>query len=318
MISIQNVAVYDDAGIPSFMVRFKKEKNKDLFPGGSDTTHPAFIIGGEEVDEIYISQYANTIFNGKAYSWPLQRPAVNLTYEEAMSACFAKGEGWHMITAAEYALAILDSKRKNTLPHGNTYYGKDWNHREEKGIIFDDCFTLTGSGPATWAHDHTMFGIHDLNGNIWEMTAGLRLMNGVIEVIPDNNAAAPHDYGKQSNLWQPILHNGDPLKFKTEDGIVKLTTGEVEQGWDGCRWCDAESEIEVPEIVKALSLFPTDEKDGQAYIFVDTDNGRMPFRGGRYSGASYAGLGSLNLYYARSNSSGSVGFRSAFYRKTEN
>lgn len=318
MISVQNVAVYDNAGIPSFMVRFRKEKNKDLFPGGSDTTHPAFIINNEEVDEIYISQYANTIFNGKAYSWPLQKPAVNVTYEEAMAACFAKGEGWHMLTAAEYALAIHDSKRKNTLPHGNTYCGRDWNHREEQGVIFDDVFTLTGSGPATWAHDHTMFGIHDLNGNIWEMIAGLRLMNGVIEVIPNNDAAAPHDYSKQSNLWQPILHEGKPVKYKTESGIVILTTGEVEEDWDSCRWCDVKSEIEVPEIIKALSLFPTDEKDGQSYIFVDTDNERLPYRGGSYHSPTYAGLGCLILGYPRSNSYAFLGFRSAFYRKTAN
>lgn len=315
MISVQNVAVYDNAGIPSFMVRFKKEKNKYLFPGGSEATHPAFIIGGEEVDEIYISQYANTIFNGKAYSWPLQRPTTNITYEEMMAACFAKGEGWHMLTAPEYALMIHDSKRKNTLPHGNTYFGKDWNHQEEKGIVYDGGFTLTGSGPATWTHDHSIFGVHDLCGNIWEMIAGLRLMNGVIEIIPDNNAAAPHDYSKESKLWQPILHNGEPVKFKIDDEAIKLTTGEIEETWNGCRWRDVQSEIEVPEIVKALSLFQTDEKDGQAFLYVDTEGERLPCRGGGFLDASYAGLGALYLDYPRSFSIVLFGFRSAFYRK---
>lgn len=48
------VAIYDNAGIPSFMHRFRKVTNKELF-GGSDKTNAAFIIGDEEYDEIYIS-----------------------------------------------------------------------------------------------------------------------------------------------------------------------------------------------------------------------------------------------------------------------
>lgn len=43
------VAIYDDAGIPSIMHRFRRMSNKELF-GGSDKPHPAFIIGGEVFD----------------------------------------------------------------------------------------------------------------------------------------------------------------------------------------------------------------------------------------------------------------------------
>lgn len=50
------VAIYDNAGIPSIMHRFRRVTNKELF-GGSDAVHPAFIIGGEVYDEIYISVY---------------------------------------------------------------------------------------------------------------------------------------------------------------------------------------------------------------------------------------------------------------------
>lgn len=56
------VAIYDNAGIPSFMHRFRKITNRELF-GGSEKTHPAFIIGGEEYDEIFISVYENTMIN---------------------------------------------------------------------------------------------------------------------------------------------------------------------------------------------------------------------------------------------------------------
>lgn len=60
------VAIYDNAGIPSIMHRFRRVSNKDLF-GGEDKPHPAFVIGGEVVDKIYISVYQNTMINGKPY-----------------------------------------------------------------------------------------------------------------------------------------------------------------------------------------------------------------------------------------------------------
>lgn len=75
------VAIYDNAGIPSIMHRFRRVTNKELF-GGSDAVHPAFIIGGEVYDEIYISVYENTMINGKPYSLPLQEPVTNITMED--------------------------------------------------------------------------------------------------------------------------------------------------------------------------------------------------------------------------------------------
>lgn len=128
------VAIYDNAGIPSIMHRFRRVTNKELF-GGSDAVHPAFIIGGEVYDEIYISVYENTMINGKPYSLPLQEPVTNITMEEFAQACFSKGEGWHCLTAAEWGLLADTSLKLGTLPHGNTncshWHGDD----KEQGII---------------------------------------------------------------------------------------------------------------------------------------------------------------------------------------
>ena len=33
-------------------------------------------------------------------------------------------------------------------------------------------------------HNHDMSGIADINGNLWEWTGGLRLMDGEIQIIP--------------------------------------------------------------------------------------------------------------------------------------
>ncbi len=148
------VAIYDNAGIPSIMHRFRRVTNKELF-GGSDAVHPAFIIGGEVYDEIYISVYENTMINGKPYSLPLQEPVTNITMEEFAEACFSKGEGWHCLTAAEWGLLADTSLKLGTLPHGNTNCSRWHGDDKEQGAIIEDSYkTLTGSGPATWTHDH--------------------------------------------------------------------------------------------------------------------------------------------------------------------
>ena len=79
------VAIYDNAGIPSIMRRFTKTTDKELF-GGSEKTHPAFIIGGVEYDEIYLSVYPNCEINGKPYSLPYQKPWTNITNDDAAKA----------------------------------------------------------------------------------------------------------------------------------------------------------------------------------------------------------------------------------------
>ena len=59
-----NVVIFDDKGIPSIMVRFERPKDAEVTPA-------MFVIGGKEVDAIYISKYPNTVINGRAYSLPM-------------------------------------------------------------------------------------------------------------------------------------------------------------------------------------------------------------------------------------------------------
>lgn len=229
------VAIYDNAGIPSIMHRFRRVTNKELF-GGSDAVHPAFIIGGEVYDEIYISVYENTMINGKPYSLPLQEPVTNITMEDFAQACFSKGEGWHCLTAAEWGLLADTSLKLGTLPHGNTncshWHGDD----KEQGIIIEDSYkTLTGSGPATWTHDHTASGVHDLCGNIWEFARGVRIRDGALWAAENNDAALPEtDLTECGDGWKPITdivkyYGGIPEAIK----LLKRERDALEDEYNG-------------------------------------------------------------------------------------
>lgn len=309
------VAIYDDASIPSFMHRFRKITNKELF-GGSDKVHSAFIIGGVVYDEIYISVYENCEINGKPYSLPMQKPWTNITNDEAAKACFSKGEGWHLITRPEWGLLANLSLKNGTLPHGNTNCGKYHADEKEKGEL-SGCYniTKTGSGPSTWTHDHTPTGVHDLCGNIWEMVRGFRIKDGVLEACVNNDAAMDIDLSEDSENWKPILDdkNGRAIGVSVEGGEISIKSeGVAKEGYDGDRWGNITVKCES-ELLRELAMYPGEP---DAYCYIDSTKGEyLPRCGGRWSSPSSAGVFNVNLGSPRSYSGGGIGFRSAYYRK---
>lgn len=310
------VAIYDDAGIPSIMHRFKRMTNAELFEGGSDAVHPAFIIGGEVYDEIYISVYPNTMINGKPYSLPLMEPATDITMEDFAAACFSKGDGWHCMTAAEWGLLANISAKLGTLPHGNTDCGHWHADPEEQGTIVEGSYgkTLAGSGPATWTHDHTPTGVHDLCGNIWEFCRGCRIVDGSIQAAKNNDAALPGtDLTENGNGWCPVTDDaGKPVFGGVEGDAAVFTTGERERGYAGCRWGDVIMRCESEQL-KALALYPGEK---ESYCWVDgTDGEYCLIRGGSWSYGSGAGVFYAYLGSPRSDSGSGVGGRSAYFVK---
>lgn len=308
------VAIYDNAGIPSFMYRFERIGNKELF-GGSDKPHPAFVIGGEVYDEIYISIYENCEINGKPYSLPYQKPWTNITNDDAAKACFGKGEGWHMLTAAEWGLLANISLKNGTLPHGNTNGGKYHADPEEHGQEYDNrSRTLTGSGPATWTHNYTPEGVHDLCGNVWEMVRGLRIKDGRLQAAADNDAALDIGLTPEGNGWQAICDNaGETITVSVSDEEITICTAEeIEQGYDGACWKDISIECESEQL-KELALFAGEP---EAYFYVDSTDGEyFPIRGGDWSSEANAGVFCTGLNGPRSYVNTNFGFRSAYFRK---
>ena len=309
------VVIYDNANLPSLMHRFRRTTDAELF-GGSQKVHPAFIIGGEIYDEIYISVYQNTMINGKPYSLPMAKPVTDITLEDFEKACFSKGEGWHPMTAQEWGLIANLCAKSGVFPHGNTRYGKYHADENEHGEKYDNNRTLTGSGPVTWTHDHTPTGVHDLCGNVWEWLRGMRVKDGILYQCKDNDAALPEtDLSKDGKDWETIKDdNGCVIRCgQDENGNLIFTTREdIEAEYAGDEWEDVNMEAQS-ETLKELAFYPGEKK---AYCYADgTDGEYCLFRGGNWGDGASAGVFSSGLDYDRSSCNANLGGRSAYFKK---
>ena len=307
---MRNEVIFDSRGIPDTMVVFTPD----------ELGLPAE-IRGKAVKEYAISKYPNTLIGGVPYSMPYQQPAVNINHDEAIRLCEAKGPGWHLLTNDEWAALAHQSRKNGTLPRGNTDCGKSHSHPEETGTTYKDnsgsSKTLTGSGPVTWNHDHTAEGVADMCGNVWEHVGGIRFIDGKVQVIPGNEAAAGADQSRDSKEWKAIYTaDGDPVYYNVEDGEIKLQPIAPEgKDYDGVQFTDLNtSALEVPEKLIELGLYPAPGYEGTDYFWLDTDGERIVFRGGSWSTGASAGGFSFVGNYSRANVYWNVGFRSALVR----
>lgn len=307
---MRNEVIFDSRGIPDTMVVFTPD----------ELGLPAE-IRGKAVKEYAISKYPNTLIGGVPYSMPYQQPAVNINHDEAIRLCEAKGPGWHLLTNDEWAALAHQSRKNGTLPRGNTDCGKSHSHPEETGTTYKgdsgSSKTLTGSGPVTWNHTHTAEGVADMCGNIWEHVGGIRFMDGQVQVIPDNGAAAGADQSRDSKEWQAIhTADGDPVYYKVEDGEISLQPVTPDcKDYDGVEFKELSAEaMDVPEKLIELGLYPAPGYEGTDYFWLDTDGERIVFRGGSWLNGASAGVVSFYGYSSRADVSWGVGFRSALVR----
>ena len=342
----RNTVLFDDLGMPSIMVVIPKLYSSDIIDGANKTVHPAFVVDNVEKDCIYISKYINIIANGRAYSLPFRDPTCSITHDQAVAACRQKGMGWSLTPFALWSAIALWSKKNATMPHGNNNWGADIDYPHEKAVATtcestsasshpgEPCRTATGSGPASWYHDHTMAGIADLNGNVWEWNAGMRLKNGEIQIIPYANCMRANcDLSATGTEWKAILADGsltdggaaNTLKYDYVNGRATISksitnrVGDENNGsGSGCEFVNitAASGITCPQIIKELALAPADNSgyEGDYFYLNNTANERIPLRGGGWYLGRRAGVFSCALDYARSGAGSSFGFRSAFVK----
>lgn len=319
-----NYLIYDDVGKPSVMVAVPKFYLDEVINGASHTVHPAFIVNGVEQDVIYISKYQNIVENERAYSLPMKKPQININFNTAWNYCKNKGTGWHLMTNAEWAAIALWSKKNGTLPKGNNNYGKDISETDlpQKAIPVSYetngkiSHTANGSGDESWYHNGMFSGISDLNGNVWEWCSGLRLVNGEIQIIADNNAADwNNSVSSDSILWKAIMPDGTlavpgtsgTLKYASEWANEKFANITVSQNVnDPCA-----------ALLKSLLLISDNPSDcSNDSVWISLTSERLPICGGDMSTGISSGIFSRNYRYARSSYSYVTGFRCAYCGNT--
>jgi hypothetical protein len=278
---------------------------EDISPELGTGLHPAFVVGGIKKGEILIGTYQAVIRDGEAVSVPNQDPENCINFDAARSACSAAGTGFHLMTNWEWAaVALWSQKYALGYPRGNTESGKSHSHTKEKGTISKYGRTLTGSGPASWRHDGTPFGIADLVGNVWEWNDGLKLCNGKIIMPTDNDFSLPE------NQWPDI---GSIIDLANGVQISDVITNRT---WTGRYFKDVtvKEGYEPPVALKQALLSPLAGFIPDGYFWADNNEGfeALPIRGGGWYSGDNAGVAALRLYDGRSIASDALGFRPAF------
>lgn len=330
-----NAVKFDDLGMPSIMVGIPKMKYSDIITGGTQEVLPWWIMDGVEKEVIWVSKYINVVVNDRAYSLPMKDPKCNINFDTALAACRRKGEGWHLNQNGVFAAINLWCQRNGFIPRGNTNWGKSYVKAYENGITtyVDTNYTdgrggrtATGSGPITWNHDGSPAGIADLCGNCWEWVAGMRIVNGEIQIIPyGNSMKSDCNMGADSTEWKAIKPDGSLVEPGTAGTlhydyisnkivISNSTTSTFSQNI-AFGSLEAASGVSIPQIAIAAGLIKdsADVYDTTAHRqYINTDGERLPRRGSSFHYPSIGGGAALDLSDARFGVYNGVSFRSAF------
>ena len=286
--------ILDDMGIPSVMVKVPLVYLDELGIGSAHTPHPAFIINDKVVPYIYVSKYINVVKNNRAYSLPNQDPANCITFDRAVEVCYNKGAGWHLMTAAEWGVLHNLITAAGLEPRGNTAQGKSHIKAYERGVLSPQnpanvYRTLTGTGGKNWE----ALGVNDIVGNVHTLVA------------PGTAGTLKFDYTGNPANGTAAFHITTTLEHQQADDNAGY-------GAKDFGTLTAKSGVTIPDLLKALALFPNSDKTGRGFIYFRNNGERLLIRGGYYGHGGNAGEAYGSFYYPRSLSTVRVGLFSAF------
>ena len=336
--------LYNDKGHPIYCAVVPKFNLQDVEPSGDlgTGTHPAFVVNGVEKDEIKYGLFPAVVRDGRAVCLPGVDPATNVDYDQAVAYCTANGPGWHLSTIFEWSAFKMWCLANGFQPRGNTDWGRHHDQLHETGVRPDGYSigqssgngrTLTGSGPKSWRHDNSPFGVADLVGNVWEWQYLLKIVEGQIFLPGDNQ------FDLDEGSWPGLMAYfdstasgtssdsgdlGDPILASSVNNYLGPTGDDDNYGYAETPWTDMAlvAGYFPPGQVTTAGISP--KKDGDAGAIVSLFSGvlgniwvrnygeRMPVAGGARSHGVKAGLSALDLGGARSRSSSTLGFRPAF------
>lgn len=348
--------VSDGAGTalywPSIVVKRPAHKASYYLTGAGDNIHPAFVAGSTNYDQYWMAKYPGPyiVSNSKTIllSLPgfdgmsnlLTRAQIVPSYDTALTYGKAGGNGSHLVTNVEWMEVAMECLKNGFQPKGNNLYGRDSVDADSPEYYGVPAYwssskiarVLNGSGPLSWFHDGTPWGIWGMNGNFYSMTAGLRQKGGEIQVIANNDAALDAtDQSDATGAWKAILQDGSlvapgtdltlkydataPIKVCTE--ITTRTSTESKYNTFGT--VAAAEGITIPNIAKLLGIAPAGSAAelGGDYIYIRNDlegtySETLARRGGDWSLGASCGVFYLYLPISRSTPSSLFGARSAF------
>lgn len=342
-----NTILYDDKEMPSIFVKIPKFKLSSVLSTTDDSTHPAFLVDGEEQSVDYIGKFQTHHYNGRAYSLPGEDPTASATHDTFVNCARAKGGNFHEITCAEWAAIALWCHANGLEPRGNNNYGKDVQESLYRAVPTSEDNgktgrVATGTGPVTWSHDGTVEGIWDLNGNIWEWCTGFRLVKGEVQIIENNNAASPTcDLSATSTAWKAINASTGALMTPNGSGT---TSGSVKLDYVSSKWtystsitnaadsgrdclfsavtCDSTIGDAAKLLLQSLAMLPDTALTGgnidsaygnDRFWANNAADERVLIRGGNWPHGGYAGVFLVDLVDPRSNVDWGLGGRSASF-----
>lgn len=331
----RNTVLYTAKGQPCYMAVIPKFTLQSIDASLGTGTHPAFIVSGVEKPYLYLGQHIGVSRNGEMLSLPGVDPINNINHDASVALARANGAGWHVMSNVEWAAMALWCWKNGYQPRGNTAHGRSSDVITELGVRSDGAIvtgsnigsqgrTLTGSGPASWRHDNTPFGIADLNGNVWEWTPGMRVNNGEINIIANNDASLnATDMAAGSAAWKAIDGATGALVAPGTAGTVRYA---VSGTADYTLVRNSGGSFEgmtnpgtnpvgatALALLKSLGAYPVAASGlGGDVFYLNAAIEALPRRGGDWSGAATAGVFSLACNDARTLANASIGARPAF------
>lgn len=319
---------YNKDGVPSVFYRLPMYYLDDIISTWPHEPHPAFVVNdpttGNEIilREILIGCYEASLVDDKyAVSQPGKLPHTYQPFDIALAYCrannvpggisveyerehpneyviTANGEldeksYFHMMTNAEYSAIALWCWKHGNEPRGNSWYGQNGFHPEERGAYptkrynydmgqledpylgmpgntqkyvidgdpssginpqWGNCPTMTGSSPLAWMHDGSSCGIENIVGNVATMVAGLRVYDGQLQTFANNNAALP-----DADLCGRVpLSPGNTLDTGDYDRQTYYS-----EDWKGYKAFNLSGELVHPSTANTLKIDGSYMRDGR-------------------------------------------------------
>ncbi|WP_270668578.1 MULTISPECIES: hypothetical protein [unclassified Aeromonas] len=288
--------------------------------GAGDIT--AFDFGSGSIKgEIFIGAYLAS--GSGAVSAPRQDPRTSLDHTAARNACSAKGAGWHLMTAHEWAAIALWCMANGYEPIGNTNSGrshaKTWivGDRADNRAPGDGAGTgrtQTGSMWSEATHTRTLAGIADLVGNIWEWQDGLLLQDGRFKISAYNTQAEVDWAFADAFLDASTPTGGSAILSNAVNNRLGAIGDNANAGNSASvewRAMTKSGSYVSNQAMKRLLLEPAGALP-QGRIYMRNFGERLPFRGGAWHYGASAGLAALVLNSSRASTNPDLGFRPAF------